>query len=516
MLTRRTFLKQTGAAAAMAALLPRLCHAQQMPNIIWICCDDHAQNAISAYGGRLAEVAPTPNIDRIAREGALFRSSFVTNSICGPSRAVVLTGLFSHKNGYKDNRSRFDGSQQTFPKLLQQAGYETALFGKWHLHSDPTGFHHWEILPGQGDYYNPDFITKEGQKRNEGYVTDLVTDKALHWLEHERDNGKPFMMMVQHNAPHREWLPSTKHLRTYEDTVFPEPETLFDDYATRGTAAHKQDMTIEKTMRPGADLKLFRKEDEGSAEWKDIFERMTAEQRADWEDAYRARNEEYWSGKYQGKELVRFKYQCYIRDYMRCVASVDDNVGRVLDYLETSGLDKNTLIFYSSDQSFYLGEHGWFDKRFMYEESLRTPLLARWRGVIKPGSEIDAMVQNLDYAVTFLAAAGAAVPANMQGTSMLPLLRGETADDWRKSIYYHYYEGEKAVHAVYKHYGVRTERYKLMYFYTLDEWEFYDLQEDPHELRNEYNNPDYAEEIQKAKQELERLRQLYEVPEDDE
>jgi arylsulfatase A-like enzyme len=517
MLTRRSFLKHTGAAAATAALVgwPRPATAQQRPNNLWIYSDDHAQNAVSAYGGRLAELAPTPNIDRIAREGVIFRNSFVTNSICGPCRAVVLTGLHSHLNGFQDNSSRFDGSQETFPKLLRQAGYQTALFGKWHLVTDPTGFDAWAVLPGQGDYYNPDFITPDGKERIEGYVTDIITDKALHWLQHGRNSEQPFMLMVQHKAPHREWLPDPKHLSMYEDVVFPEPDTMFDDYANRGTAAREQDMTIAKTMRPGFDLKLWKEEDRDTKPWKNFFGRMNDEQRAAWEAAYNARIETYQSANLQGEDLVRFKYQCYMKDYLRCIASVDDNVGRVLDYLEETGLDKNTVVFYSSDQSFYLGEHGWFDKRFIYEESLRTPLVARWPGVIRPGTEVTPMVQNLDCAETFLDIAGLPVPDRMQGLSMLPLMRGETPDDWRSSIYYHYYEGEGKVHNVYKHYGVRTERYKLAFFYTLNEWEFYDLEKDPQEMRNEYANPDYAAQVKELKEELARLREQYKVTEDD-
>lgn len=519
MLTRRSFLKHAGAASAAAAAsfagMQHDAYGQQRPNILWIYADDHAQNAVSAYGSRLAALAPTPNIDRIAREGALFRNSFVTNSICGPCRAVVLTGLHSHLNGFRDNSCRFDGSQETFPKLLRQAGYQTALFGKWHLVSEPTGFDDWAVMPGQGDYYNPDFVVRGGRTRLEGYVTDIITDKALFWLRNHRDAEKPFMLMVQHKAPHREWLPGPDHLATYEDVVFPEPETLFDDYATRGTAAREQDMTIAKTMRLGPDLKLWKEEDRHTPSWNNTFERMTGAQRAAWQAAYKSRNETFWSGNLQGDDLVRFKYQCYMKDYLRCIASIDDNVGRLLNYLEETGLDKNTVVFYSSDQSFYLGEHGWFDKRFIYEESLRTPLVARWPGVIPPGTEITPMVQNLDCAETFLDIAGVPIPDQMQGLSMLPLMQGTQPETWRTSIYYHYYEGEGKVHNVYKHYGVRTERYKLAFFYTLNEWEFYDLEKDPHEMKNAYAAPDYADQVRELKAELARLRERYKVPEDE-
>jgi len=519
MVSRRDFLRSVGGGtlAAWAAAHPRPALASpggQRPNIVWIYSDDHAQNAVSAYGGRLASVAPTPNIDRLAREGVIFRNSFVTNSICGPCRAVVLTGKHSHINGFRTNSDRFDGAQQTFPKLLQQAGYQTALFGKWHLVTDPTGFDAWEVLPGQGSYYNPDFLTPEGRHRRDGYVTDIITDLALDWLQTRRNAEMPFMLMIQNKAPHREWEPGPKHLTTYDDVTIPEPDNLFDDYAGRGTAAKEQDMTIAKTMRLGPDLKVWQALKDDDPDKQRAFSRMTEEQRRAWEAAYGPKNKAFLESNPQGDDLVRWKYQRYMKDYLRCIASIDDNVGRVLDYLEASGLDKNTVVFYSSDQSFYLGEHGWFDKRFIYEESLRTPLVARWPGVTKAGSEADLMVQNLDCAETFLDIAGVPIPGDMQGRSFKPLMRGRRPRNWRTSIYYHYYEGEGKVHNVYKHYGLRTARYKLACFYTLGEWEFYDLENDPHEMRSEYNNPDYAPRIAELKAELSRLRALYRVPED--
>jgi len=522
MVSRRDFMKQAGGGALAAlALNAGQAGAQpgaqgaRRPNIVWIYSDDHAQNAVSAYGGRLASVAPTPNIDRIAHDGMIFRNSFVTNSICGPCRAVVLTGKHSHINGFRKNGDRFDGSQQTFPKLLQEAGYQTAIYGKWHLASDPTGFDTWEVLPGQGHYYNPHFLTPQGKIQAHGYVTDIITDKALHWLESERDPNKPFMIMIQNKAPHREWEPGPKHLTTYDDVTIPEPDTLFDDYAGRGSAAKLQDMTIAKTMRMDTDLKVWEASKKGAkGKRMRTYGRMDEEQRQRWDAAYDPKNEAFLEAKLEGDDLVRWKYQRYMKDYLRCIASVDDNVGRVLDYLEQNGLDQNTVVFYSSDQSFYLGEHGWFDKRFIYEESLRTPLVAKWPGVIAPGSESGPLVQNLDCAETFLGIAGVPVPADMQGSSLVPLMRGETPPGWRTSIYYHYYEGEGKVHNVYKHYGVRTERYKLAYFYTLGEWEFYDLEKDPQEMQSQYDNPAYAEQVKALKEELERLRILYDVPED--
>lgn len=518
--SRRSFLQQSGVGAlALAGLSGTRAGGQetQRPNIVWIYSDDHAQSAVSAYGGRLAEVAPTPNIDRIANGGMRFNNSFVTNSICGPCRAVILTGKHSHLNGFRQNGDRFDGSQQTFPKLLQGEGYQTAVFGKWHLESDPTGFDAWEVLPGQGHYYNPDFLTPAGRIQEQGYVTDIITDKALGWLEKERDADRPFMLMVQHKAPHREWEPGPDHLTLFDDVEIPEPETLFDDYVNRGSAAKLQDMSIEKTMTLHSDLKVWpanaADDPTMKGRWKNSIGRMTPEQRAAWDAAYGPKNEAFLAANLTGKDLVRWKYQRYMKDYLRCVRSVDDNVGRVLDYLKENGLDKNTIVFYSSDQSFYLGEHGWFDKRFMYEESLRTPLVAMGPG-IPPTSECSAMVQNLDMAETFLQLAGTPVPDDMQGASLLPLMRGETPANWRDAIYYHYYEGEGKVHNVYRHYGVRTERYKLIYFYTLDEWEFYDLKLDPDEMRNQYGNPEYAGEIAAHRDRLVQLREQYQEEED--
>ncbi len=521
MISRRNFLKTTGAVAAMAMpfadAVAAAAKAGKRPNIIWLFSDDHAQNAVSAYGGRLAEVAPTPNIDRIAKAGAIFKNSFVTNSICGPCRAVILTGLHSHLNGFRANGDKFDGSQQTFPKLLQGAGYTTAVYGKWHLATEPTGFDNWEVLPGQGHYYNPDFRTAEGIDQETGYVSDLITDKALDWLGNKRDADKPFMLMLQHKAPHREWAPGPDHLSTFEDVEIPEPDNLFDDYTGRGSAANKQDMTIDKTMTTVRDLKIWPVDDSDARdkkEWERLQGRFNDEQRAAWNKAYGPKNEALKKAKLEGKNLVRWKYQRYMKDYLRCVRSVDDNIGRVLDYVDKNGLAENTVVFYSSDQSFYLGEHGWFDKRFMYEESFRTPLVAKWPGVIEAGTEINTMVQNLDCAQTFLEIAGVAQPENMQGQSMVPLMQDEETAPKRASLYYHYYEGEGRAHNVHKHYGVRTDRYKLIYFYTLDEWEFYDLQEDPHEMQSQYDNTGYVKEVEALKAELKRLRKHYKVPED--
>jgi arylsulfatase A-like enzyme len=488
------------ATALLVCAAPASTDGGALPNILFIFADDHAYQAVGAYGSVINE---TPSIDRIAAAGMRFDNCFVTNSICGPSRAVILTGKHSHLNGFMRNGQQFDGDQTTFPKLLREVGYQTALIGKWHLGSTPQGFDHWQTLIGQGPYYNPPMLDN-GKQRTEltGYTTDLITDLALDWLVTGRDPGRPFMLMVQHKAPHRRWLPAPRHLGLYESRNIPEPPTLFDDYATRGTAARTQDMSIAETLSD-EDLKL---RTPGN---------LTDEQRAAWEAAYGPRNEAFHTAELSGRDLVRWKYQRYIKDYLRCVAALDEGVGRLLDRLDASGLAENTVVVYSSDQGFYLGEHGWFDKRWMYEPSLRTPLVVRWPGVTTPGSISDAIVSNLDFAETFLEMAGVAVPAEMQGRSLVPLLRGETPADWRTSFYYHYYEFP-AVHSVRRHYGVRDGRYKLIYFYNLDEWELYDLQTDSLEIRNVYGDPDYASVVERMKKELTRLRALYRVPEDTE
>jgi arylsulfatase A-like enzyme len=512
--TRRDFIKTMGLGAAVLAAGGTAFAGGESgarPNILFIFTDDHARQAISAYGGRLAKVAPTPNIDRIAKEGMLFTRCCVTNSICAPSRAVILTGKHSHLNGVINNAVRFDGSQQTFPKLLQKEGYQTAIVGKWHLKSEPTGFDYWEVLPGQGHYYNPEFRTPGGTVNVIGYATDIITDKGLDWLENKRDKKKPFVLMIQHKAPHREWLPDPKHLNLFDDVTIPEPETLFDDYEGRGTAAKKQDMTIAKTMNLATDLKVT--PDEPDKRFESMLARMTDEQRRLWDAAYGPKNEAFKKAQLEGKELVRWKYQRYMKDYLRCIASVDENIGRMLDYLDESGLAKNTVVIYSSDQGFYLGEHGWFDKRFMYEESFGTPLVARWPGVIAPGRVNDDLVSNLDFAQTFLDIAGVEQPSDMQGASLKAIMLGKTPDNWRKSLYYHYYE-YPAVHSVRRHEGVATKRYKLLHFYDLGEWELYDLEKDPHEMKSEYDNPEYAGIVAELKAELERLRTYYKVPEE--
>lgn len=464
----------------------------QRPNILFVFADDHGYQALSCYGSKVNQ---TPNLDRIAKEGMRFDRCFVTNSICGPSRAVILTGKYSHLNGFVHNGNKFNGEQQTVSKLLQAAGYQTAVVGKWHLSTDPTGFDYWHILQGQGPYYNPAMDTADGVVKHTGYTTEIITDLALDWLKNKRDADKPFYLMYQHKAPHRNWQPGPKQLNNYDDVTIPEPETLFDDYSHRASPARNQEMTVERHLSPN-DLKLVPQRG------------LTEEQTKAWDEAYGPKNEEFKKLNLTGKDLIRWKYQRYAKDYLRCVDSVDENVGRVLDYLDETGLAENTIVIYSSDQGWYLGEHGWFDKRWMYEESFRTPLMVRWPGKVKPGSVSDAMVMNLDFPELFLEVAGAAVPDDMQGRSFKQVLMGETPADWRKSVYYHYYEFPGA-HSVAKHYGVRTERHKLIHYYELDEWELFDLEKDPNELRSVYEEADYASVRKQLEVELQRLRDHY-------
>lgn len=471
--------------------------ASDRPNIIFIFTDDHASAAISAYGSMVNQ---TPHIDRIAHEGMRFDNCLVTNSICGPSRATILTGKYSHLNGFYTNKETFDGSQQTFPKLLQDAGYTTAVIGKWHLKSDPTGFDYWHVLIGQGLYYNPRMIDNGERVTIEGYATDIITDLSLDWLANKRDQDKPFVLMYQHKAPHRPWRPGPDHLTMYDDQDIPAPDTLFDNYQGRGSAAKLQEMTIAKDLNEN-DLKL------------NTPKGMTDEQLAAWQAAYEPKNQAFREANLQGDDLIHWKYQRYIKDYLRCVASVDDNVGRLLEYLDESGLAENTIVIYCSDQGWYIGEHGWYDKRWMYEPSLKTPLVVRWPGVIQPGSVNTDIVSNLDLAQTFLDTAGVEQPADMQGQSLVPLLQGAAPDDWRKSFYYHYYE-YPGWHSVRRHYGVRTESHKLIYFYNLGEWELYDLHADPDEMQSVYNDPAYTQVQAELHAELTRLREHYAVGED--
>jgi arylsulfatase A-like enzyme len=473
--------------------------AQQRPNILFIFTDDHAYQSISAYGSVINQ---TPNIDRIAREGMRFDRCYVTNSICGPMRAVIQTGKYSHLNGFLVNGNQFDGNQQTFPKLLQKAGYQTAVVGKWHLgeHMPPQGYDYSEVLIGQGPYYNPPMIKNGKRVKHVGYTTDIITDLTLDWLKTKRDAERPFLLMYQHKAPHRNWQPSPNHLHRYDDVTIPEPDTLFDNYEGRGTPAKTQDMTIAETMTD-SDLKLVPPNN------------LTPEQLATWTAAYEPKNRAFRESNLRGDKLVRWKYQRYIKDYLRCIDSVDENIGRVLDYLDESGLADTTVVIYCSDQGFYLGEHGWFDKRWMYEQSLRTPFLVRWPSVIKPGSVNNDIVSPLDFAQTFLEIAGAPEPEDMQGRSLVPVFKGQTPDDWRTVFYYHYYE-YPGWHDVRRHYGVTDGRYKLIRFYEpdVDQWEFFDLASDPDEMKSVYGKPEYSQPQNRMLAELERLRIQYQVP----
>lgn len=490
--------------------------AAERPNILFIFSDDHAPHAIGAYDGWLKSVNPTPNIDKLAASGMLFKNSFCTNSICGPSRAVIQTGKHSHMNGFMNNGNSFDWNQQTFPKLLQQVGYTTAIYGKSHLKGQPQGYDDWKVLPGQGLYYNPDMLTPAGKKMIPGHCTDVVTDLAVQWLKDGREADKPFMLMVQHKAPHRNWMPAERHLDLYEDLEIPEPATLFDQWLDNAPAARFQELEIDRHMHLNFDLFVDLTPDfDGAAipgrldksAWRNM-QRMTPEQMTFWRAAYGPRDKAFHAAKLSGQDLVRWKYQRYAKNYLRCVKGVDESVGTLMQTLEDLKLDDNTIVIYSSDQGFYIGDHGWYDKRWMYEESLKMPLIVKWPGVAKPGSINTDLVQNLDYAETFLDAAGAEVPADMQGRSLVPLLKGKTPADWRKSIYYHYYE-YPSVHMVARHNGIRNDRYKLIQFYQFGEWEFYDLEKDPDELQNEYANPDYADVIVSLKVDLEKLRQQY-------
>ena len=487
------------------------------PNIIFIMSDDHAYQAISAYGHGLNK---TPNIDRLAKEGALFTRACVTNSICAPSRAVMLTGKHSFINGKVDNVQPFDWNQDNYAKLLQKAGYQTAMIGKIHLDGIPQGFDFSMVLPGQGQYYNPDFLVNGERKRFEGYVTEITTEYALKWLKEGRDKNKPFMLIYNQKAPHRNWLPAPKYLTLFDDTTFMPPATYFDDdedYRGRGTAAKTQEMEIDGHAQWGHDFK-FKIDPEGKqTDFVKQLERLNEQQLRQWNAAYEPKNKEFIDTYVRSgekpfienkKEVALWKFNRYIKDYLRTVQSVDDGVGEVLDYLEENGLSENTIVVYTSDQGFYLGEHGWFDKRFMYEESFRTPLLIRYPKEIKEGTVVNELVQNLDFAPTMLDFAGVQIPSDMQGESFRSLVNGSTTE-WRDAVYYTYYE-YPSVHMVKRHHGIATDRYKLIHFYyDVDEWEMYDLEKDPSELNNVYQDPAYAEVKEELHLKLAELRKKY-------
>lgn len=502
------------------------------PNILYIMCDDHAMQAISAYGSPISKLAPTPNIDRLAQRGMLFRNCFVENSLSTPSRACLMTGLYSHQNGQRQLAEGIDTTNTFVPELMQKAGYETGVVGKWHMMCRPKGFDYYYILDGQGKYYNPNFCTTGNYgkyKQEMGYATTLTTKHAIEFLDN-RQKDKPFCLYVHHKAPHRSWFAEPKHIGMYDGVDFPLPKTFWDNYENRGSAAKTQKMNIEKDMELILDFKIPELLDTSDVESMASYAglmgelgRMTAAQRMAWDKYYMPRNRRFIEAKLSGKDLAVWKYQNYIRDYMSVIASVDESVGQLMDYLKAHDLDKNTVVIYTSDQGFYMGEHGWFDKRFMYEESLHTPLIISYPGHIKEGVENTDMVQNIDFAPTFLAYAGVQQPKEMTGKPLQPLLAGNKPKNWRKDLYYHYYD-YPTYHLVRKHDGVRNDRYKLIYFYgkggmraveenkyqkipgtseynclkylnathyfnddaDVSYYELYDLQNDPDELNNIY------------------------------
>ncbi len=495
---------------------------EQPPNVIVMYSDDHTAQAIGAYRGALKyglelDHTPTPHIDRLAEGGMRFDNAFVTNSICRPSRAVFLTGQHSHMTGVFTNGDSLSTQIETFPMTLQQQGYRTAMIGKWHLVTEPQGFDHYEVLHGQGPYYNPTLRTPGGDVRYRGHTSEVITDRSLHWLKKQRDRERPFMLIYNHKAPHRNWLPGPNHLDDYRDRELPEPSTLFYNYEGLTEAAREQEMEIGDDLSWGWDLKLRKHPETGEAlrGWEGIVNRnrLTDEQQTRLLEAYRADNEEFHENYPQmtDKEKLRWRYQRYVKDYLRVIRGLDDGVGRLMAYLKREKLLDNTVVIYAGDQGFFLGENGWFDKRWIYEESMRMPLIVHWPDGIKPASVNRQLVQNLDLAPTILELAGAEVPERMQGRSLAPLLKGESPSDWRDALYYHYYEGPPKVHKVAKHYGLRSRDYTLAHFYEKGGWELFDLAEDPEQLQSVYGKEEYAETQQRLKQTLEELREKYEV-----
>jgi arylsulfatase A-like enzyme len=463
------------------------------PNILFIMTDDHAAQAISCYGSKINK---TPHLDRLAKEGIRMDRVFATNSICTPSRATILTGKYSHLNGVPVF-NRFDGSQQTVAKLLQSAGYYTAMIGKWHLGSDPTGFDYWNILPGQGVYVNPTFYDKDGSETYQGYATDITADLTLDVLKN-RPKDKPFFVMSHHKAPHREWTPDEKHRKMFENKRIPEPANLRDDYAGRTDAIKEQKQSVFRDMTR-RDLKLQPPPGLAGEELRKWNQEKPTEVETTIDGVKKTLT---------GKELEDWKYQRYMQDYLACVQSVDDNVGRVLDWLDANGLKENTVVIYTSDQGFFLGEHGMYDKRFMYEEALRMPFLVRWAGTIKPGSTSKAIGINCDFAPTFLDLAGQPIPSDMQGRSFVPVWKGKTPSDWRHAMYYRYYH-DPGDHNTRAHYGIRTDTHKLIHFWKKDQWECYDLVADPAEMRNIYGDPKAQKTVAALKQQLAQLKKEF-------
>lgn len=487
--------------------------SENRPNIIYIMSDDHAAHAMSCYTSRMnhrQKINETPNIDRIAKEGVIFDNCFCTNSLCTPSRASILTGMYSHKTGVTTIRTHLDNRIPTFAKLLQESGYQTAMIGKWHLGRGrkhyPNGFDYWNILPAQGWYRNPLMIEMGKLRRIKGYVTNIITNFSLKWLKN-RERSKPFLLLCHHKAPHRPWIPDKKNQKLYENMEIPYPESFGDDYITRPAAEHAN-MRIESALNR-SDLKLK------SWLWKRWLTIPIPENLKD----FKLKTEEGEEITFESKEeLKKWKYQRYIKDYLRCIASVDESVGKILDYLEKEHLTENTIVIYTSDQGFFLGDHGWYDKRFMYEESLRMPMVIRYPKEIKPGTINKNIILNVDFAETFLDYAGIAAPEDMQGSSFRHLLRGETDNTWRDSFYYRYW-CNGGFHKVYAHYGIRTSRHKLIYYYCdplgqkgahkdphEPEWVLFDLENDPFEMKNVFTDPNYGEIVQELKEKLAKLQ----------
>jgi arylsulfatase A-like enzyme len=461
------------------------------PNILFIFSDDHAQHAISAYGSKVNQ---TPHLDRLAKGGMRFNHAFVTNSICTPSRAVVLTGKYSHANG-TPVFNVFDGGQAHVAKMLQAAGYHTGMIGKWHLGSMPTGFDRWIILPGQGIYNDPDYLTPHGRVTIKGHTTAVTTQLGIEFLD-TRPKDKPFFLMLHQKAPHRAWEPDAKNKALFKDRVIPEPATLWDDYATRPAALPENKQTIANDLTR-RDLKLEPPADlpPGPQRQQWLGFKPTELEITEPDGTKRTLT---------GKELVKWKYQRYMRDYLACVQGVDDGVGEVLDYLDRTGLAQNTIVIYSSDNGWYLGDLGMYDKRFMYEPGLHIPLIARGPG-IKAGGVTDLFALNADFAPTFLELAGAKIPSDMHGRSLAPLLRGEKPADWRTSVYYRYYH-DPGHHNTRAHYGVRTATHKLIHYWKKDAWELFDLRRDPTEQKNIIADPAQAAKVAELKAEIVRLQ----------
>ncbi|MGF1758229.1 sulfatase [Photobacterium sagamiensis] len=551
-ITRSTLSMGIGALLTASAMTAHAAPVTEQPNILFIFSDDHSTKAISAYG---SEFVKTPNIDRIANEGAIFQNTFVGNSICQPSRASILTGKHSNLNGVIDNSSRWNPNQTIYPHLLEDSGYQTALIGKWHMRPTPVNeFGYSNVLNGhggQGSYYQPEFIDNKGNITTvEGYTTDIITDKSIEWLDNQRDADKPFLLKVQFKSPHTPRRPPLRHLELFKDKTFPLPDTLFDNYNTRGEHADKAWMKMYGMSGEGINAfppagttperekiredwlaSLSKQKRANFIKW---MKRLTDEQRTAWHAAYDDINVDYWKkiqsppfkvryGKVPEDEKrirAEYIYQRFMRDYMAAVTTVDENVGRLLEWLDENNMADNTIVVYSSDQSFFIGEHGWAEKRYMYEAGMKMPFVIRWPGKIPANSKPEAMIQNIDFGPTFLSAAGVKTPGEMQGKSFLDVLTGKKTDaEWQKErpiVYYHYYmEGG---HNVPRHDGVRSDRYKLIDFYSQNEgkgwFEMYDLKADPNEVNNVYEDPKYKQTREFMTEELEKARRDYEVPED--